>query len=869
MAQQKDTPLPDLFQAHPVPMWIYDLHTLRFLAVNDAAIAQYGYSEAEFLAMTIENIRPEKELLKLHENLDNAAGGELEKSGPWQHRKKDGTLIDVEISSHTLTFGGRPCKFVLAQDVTTRVHAEIKIIRLSRIYAVLSGINSAIVRIRDQQELFEEACRIAAMEGAFVTAYIAAIDPDALGCRIVAWAGKAPALEEQSGFTVQAGAFQSDWPPSRAVRERRPVVCNDIQTDASLVSLGTDFARQGKHAVAAFPLFVDQRVVAVLVLFAAAADYFDDAEFKLLSELAGDLSFALQYFKQEERLQHLAYFDSLTGLPNRSLFHDRLANFVAQVKHENAMMCVVLMDLERFKQLNDVFGRHTGDRLLQMVAQRLSGAPEVGCGLARIGADMFGFATRLTDLDAVEVLDTHVFGPLAAPFKIDERDFRIGARVGVAVYPVDGEDAETLFRHAESALKHAKSTGERYAYYTSEINARITHKLELEEHLREALAQGQFVLHYQPRVDLRSGQIVAAEALIRWKHPHNGLVLPAEFIPLAEETGLIVPIGKWVIDSVCAQQAAWLARDVSAVPIAVNLSAVQLMKSPLQEVLSEALARHRLAPNYLELELTESVVMASPDEAAATLRALRKLGLRLSLDDFGTGYSSLAYLKRFPFNFVKIDRAFITDITRNPEDAAIATAIIAMAHSLNLRVVAEGVATEGQLAYLLARGCDEIQGFYFSHAVEADEFEALLHADRHLALPTSAPDAQRTLLLVDYEPKMLAALRRVVRHDAYRVLTASSGEEALELLALNPVQVIVCDQRMPVMSGAEFFNVVKQLYPDTMRIILSSFVDLEAITDSVNRGAVYKFLTKPWDDELLRGHIRDAFRHYRAHASID
>ena len=869
MAQKNNAPLPELFQAHPIPMWIYDSHTLRFVAVNAAAVAHYGYREAEFLGLTIEDIRPKTELRALDENLRNAPESGLETSGPWQHQKKDGTLIDVEVSSHSLTFDGRQCRFVLAHDVTARVRAEAKILRLSRIHAVLSGINSAIVRIRDRQELFEEACRIAATEGAFVTAYIGMIEPNTMDGRIVAWAGSAPSLAEQTGFTARTGSPRCDWPPCQAVRECRPVICNDIQNDASLASLSAEFIRTGKRAVAAFPLFVDQRVVAVLVLFAAAVDYIDDEEFKLLNELAGDISFALQYFKQEEELHRLAFFDPLTELPNRSLFHDRLTNFVNLVKQEEQMMCVVLVDLERFKQLNDTFGRHTGDSLLQSVAQRLSGAQEAGCGLARIGANTFAFASLLTDVDAVEILEAHVFGPLEAPFKIDGKEFRISARAGLAVYPVDGDDSEALFRHAESALKQAKSSGERYTYFTPEINTRIAHKLELEERLREALAHGQFVVHYQPRVDLRSGQIVAAEALIRWKHPQNGLVLPAEFIPLAEETGLVIPIGDWVIDHVCAQQAAWLGRDVSAVPIAVNLSAVQLMKSPLQQILSAALATHRLDPNYLELELTESVVMASPDEAVITLRALRKLGLRLSLDDFGTGFSSLAYLKRFPFNFVKIDRAFITDITRNAEDAAIATAIIAMAHSLNLRVVAEGVETEGQLAYLLAQGCDEIQGFYFSHPVPADEFEALLQADRHLALPAPAADARRTLLLVDHEPNMLAALKRVVRHDAYRILTASSGEEALELLALNPVQVIVCDQRMPRMSGAAFFNVVKQLYPDTMRIILSSFVDVEAITDSVNRGAVYKFLTKPWDDELLRGHIRDAFRYYQAHAAVD
>ena len=316
---------------------------------------------------------------------------------------------------------------------------------------------------------------------------------------------------------------------------------------------------------------------------------------------------------------------------------------------------------------------------------------------------------------------------------------RVSARAGLALLPDNGRDAETLFKHAEIALKKAKSQGERYLYYAPQMNAALAAKLKLRSELQQALETQQFEVFYQPRVDLQSGRIVSAEALIRWQHPQRGMVPPDHFIPLAEETGLIVPIGAWVIDAVCAQQNAWLGRQVAIVPVAVNLSAVQFKKGLVLETIRDAIAQHELAPSYIEFELTESIVMSDPEEAARNLHALKQLQVKLALDDFGTGYSSLAYLKRFPFDFLKIDRAFITDITRSPKDAMIATAVIAMGHSLNLRVVAEGVETEEQLDYLRRHRCDEIQGYYFSRPVPAAEFEAMLQAEKRLA---PAPDAQ-------------------------------------------------------------------------------------------------------------------------------
>lgn len=396
----------------------------------------------------------------------------------------------------------------------------------------------------------------------------------------------------------------------------------------------------------------------------------------------------------------------------------------------------------------------------------------------------------------------------------------------------------------------------------------MAHRAVLEEELRRAIVERQFVLHYQPRADLVSGELVGAEALIRWQHPQRGLLAPDTFIGLAEETGLIVPIGAWVIEAVCAQQAAWIAANIEVVPVSVNVSSVQFARSDLLGLVKAQLAQHRLEARHLEIELTETAVMRDCALAARTLTSIRALGVGLALDDFGTGYSSLAHLKRFPFDSVKIDRVFVSDITHNAEDAAIATAIIAMAHQLGLKVVAEGVETEGQLTYLRFHGCGELQGHFFSPAVPVADFEAMLIVHQRLQLPALPPEEQQTLLIVDDEPGIRAALNRVLRRDGYRILLAGSGSEALELLAVNPVQVIISDQRMPEMSGTAFLSVVKQLYPDTMRIVLSGYTDLAAVTEAVNRGAVFKFLTKPWDDNLLREQVRDAFRRHRPPVGI-
>ena len=840
-----------LFNANPLPEWVYDLDTLAFLAVNDAAVAHYGYSREEFLAMTIADIRPEADLPALGRSIAASTEG-IEHAGIWQHRKRDGSLIFVEITSHTIPFEDRRAKLVLAHDVTYRHEQERKIGRLNRIRAVIGSISSAMLRLSDRSALLREACRVATTEGVFPMAWVASFDPATQTFAVLAAEGGDPA-----GCDVVGLIGDRSGEPAHLAR----FVANDLATEPALAPVRETLLQRGFTSIALFPLRVEGRLDAVLVLLSGERDFFDEEEIALLEWLSADLSFALEHISHSQRLRYLAFYDPLTELANEHLFLDRLEQFVSAARHDGSKVCVVVIDLEDFTRINDSHGRKVGDDILREMGLRLRRGLVEPYALGRIGADTFAAASPRDNGHIATHLRASMLEVLDEPFTLATgQKIHLDAQAGIAIFPGDGEDAATLFKNAEVALKLARSSGDGYAYYSIDMHERMAQRRAVEQQLRSAVDDQQFVVHYQARIDMTSGELIGAEALIRWMHPERGLLAPADFLAFAEETILIVPIGDWIIRQVCAQQAAWLACGVAAVPIAVNVSSIQLEHGDVVRTVREALATHSLAPRYLQLELTESAVMIDPERATRTLRTLQDLGVELALDDFGTGYSSLAHLKRFPFRAVKIDRSFVTDITSNPEDAAIASAVIAMAHRLGLEVIAEGVETQGQFNHLRDKGCDGMQGYFFSRPLPTAEFEMQLRSGKRVHLPAPVIGDERSLLIVDDEPGIRAALKRTLRRDGYNIFTASSGAEGLEILALNRVQVVISDQRMPEMTGTDFLSIVKQLYPDTLRIILSGYTDLDVVTDSVNRGAVYKFLTKPWDDVQLRELVRDAFR---------
>ena len=747
------------------------------------------------------------------------------------------------------------------QDVTERKLQEQRVARLSRVQVLLSGINALIVRARDLNELFRDACEFAINSGGFHMSFVGIIDESTGKVVIAASAGKSEDILTLTSETLASNDKAPSSMVMNSIREKRALVSNDARNDPKLL-LGAEYVQAGVRSLAILPLLIYGEAVGVFVLYSNVTDFFHDEEMKLLREMAGNVAFSIDHIKKGERLNYLAYYDELTGLPNRTLFLDRVDQCIRASAAAGMGISMVVLDVDRFSQINDQLGRSAGDALLLWVAARLTQTLGDANLLMRVGGDRFALviSAELQEAGVLQFMDRAGNALRDDPLIHEGVVIRIAAKFGVAQFPEDGPDAETLLKHAKVALKLAKSSSEMIAYFSNEMDAQSSQRLVLVEQMRVAIDAGQFVLHYQPKVDMISGEIVGAEALIRWQHPDKGLLPPATFIAIAEEAGLILPIGAWVIDSVCAQQAKWIAAGCRVVPIAVNVSAVQLTRKDFLNTVRNALSKHSISSKLLDLELTESALMNNEVEAAEVLLGLRELGCGLALDDFGTGYSSPAYLKRFAFDSVKIDRTFIMDITHNAGDAAIATAIIAMAQSLHLKVVAEGVETIGQFNYLRAQGCDQIQGYLFSRPVPEDVFASDLQSARRMQIPSASAKEERTLLLVDDEPNISAALFRLLRRDGYRILIASGGAEALELLASNAVQVIISDQRMPEMSGTQFLDTVRKMYPNTIRMILSGYTDLQVVTESVNRGAVFKFLTKPWDDDQLREHVRDAFR---------
>jgi len=567
----------------------------------------------------------------------------------------------------------------------------------------------------------------------------------------------------------------------------------------------------------------------------------------------------------EERLEHLAHYDALTGLPNRTLFHDTLATTLVRASACGWSTAVLFIDLDHFKHVNDTLGHAGGDELLVQVSGRLITSARSRDTVGRLGGDEFAIILVMGDgaQDPLAIA-TRVQDALREPFELNGQELMVTASIGITVHPDDAHEPDTLIKYADTAMYQAKQAGrDTIRFFTTQMNKDVLARRELEVALRRAVKNGEFVLHYQPKVRLESGRPAGLEALLRWERPGVGLVPPKDFIPALEETGLILEVGSWVINAACRQIDLWRHSRVGAVQVSVNVAGMQLMEGDLEGDVARAHQDSGIPPHLLELELTESTLMANTDHSIATLENLKARGVGISIDDFGTGYSSLAYLRRFPIDKLKIDISFIREITSNADDAAIAFAIIQMAHSLNLDVVAEGVETEAQLAYLRRHHCDEVQGYCFSRPLTVPGIETLLLSGAALPTPDAATSpGQATLLVVDDDPRVLEALQILLGDDGYRILTAECAAQGFEQLALYEVQVLLCDERMPGMSGTDFLACVKEMHPDTLRIVLSSCADDGALIGSINRGEVYRYYEKPWDAASLRESLREAFRHY-------
>ena len=669
-----------LFESNPLPMWVYDLETLGFLDVNDAACRKYGYTREEFLALSIRDIRPPADVAAVEDSVrctpSHALGSSL-----WRHRLRDGRLIRVEVSSHELVYAGRRARFVCPIDVTQRLAAEEALSQRE------AGLRQAQAMARLGHFIVREGGAVESLSESLST--ITGLHGDRLPATTRAWT-------------------QLVHPDDREHFRR---VCQEA------LRLGE------RHEMAYRVAHADGHWVAIRQVIEPMAGTGVDGARRWFSTLQ-DVTEQLQ---KDERLVYLAAHDPLTGLANDTLLRERLRQEIAIARAGGQRLALVMLDIERFKGINDTLGREAGDEVLRELARRLVAAADGEARVARVGPNHFAFllhgAKAESDvLRAAESVSARCFGPV---FAVGGEQLRLSARMGIALHPADGAEAELLFRNAEAAVRKAKAGDERALFYNHLMTEAVAEKLALENQLRQALENDEFVLHYQPKVDLDTRRVLGLEALIRWNSPRLGLVPPARFIPLMEETGLILEVGRWALRQAAADRRRWVDAGQAAPRIAVNVSAVQVRRPDFVATVQAALARGARDPG-IDIELTESLVMEDVESTIAKLQALRALGVEIAIDDFGTGYSSLAYLTRLPVQTLKIDRSFVATMLDHRDGMTLVSSMVSLAHALRLKIVAEGVETEEQARTLHLLRCDQMQGYLFSRPLPFEALTALL-----------------------------------------------------------------------------------------------------------------------------------------------
>ena len=669
-----------LFDLNPLPMWVYDFETLRFIAVNDEAVKHYGWSRDEFLSMLITDIRPEEDVpavLALLPQLPERVSPAI-----FRHKKKDGSLIDVEISSFEFISGGRRRRLVMAHDITERHRSERRLRESEARYRLLFERNLAgVYRTTTDGRILDcnDAC-----------------------ARVFGYASREELLREHAASLY----FDS--------REREQML-EQLRLQRAVTNQENRLRRRDGS-----PVWVLENMTML-----------EGNEAGIIEGTIIDIT-DRKYAHDE--MEYQAYHDVLTGLPNRLLFRDRISMSLAHARRSSRAVAIMFLDLDDFKGVNDTLGHTVGDRLLQAVALRLVGAIRAEDTIARMGGDEFTvLLSDVTDGRGAATVARKILEAVSAPLVIDGHELRVTTSIGIAVFPGDGFDAETLLKNADRAMYRAKQLGRNnYQYATPPP---LDDRLILERKLLQAIDRNELVLHYQPIVEIASGTVVGAEALVRWNDPQRGLLPPESFIPAAEESDLIITMGEWVLRTGCAQMKRWHDNGLGRLRLAVNLSPRQFAQRDLASRVSKILEETHFPGNCLELEITESTVMQNAEVSLGTMMTLKKMGVKISIDDFGTGYSSLSYLKRFPIDTLKIDQEFVRDLSADSNDQAIITAVVSMARALKLRVVAEGVETEAQLGFLQREECAEMQGFLYSRPVAATDFEDALRRVTQTAVP--------------------------------------------------------------------------------------------------------------------------------------
>ncbi|MCQ8105711.1 EAL domain-containing protein [Methylomonas sp. SURF-2] len=642
----------------------------------------------------------------------------------------------------------------IARDITERKAAEEQIQRHMRLYAALSRCNKAIAHCTGEAELFLEVCRAAVHFGGMKMAWVGRIEPNSRLILPAASFGEGADSLQQLYASVDIDSPFGHGPTAKAIREQRPYWCQDFLNDPITAPWKELALRAGWAASASLPLKQDGEVIGAFILYADRINAFDAAAQDLLVEMSMDINFALENFslamaqkRAEQEIERLAFYDPLTNLPNRRLLYDRLQQaIVANARHAHHG-AALFIDLDNFKALNDTRGHNAGDLLLIEVARRLQACVREGDTVARLGGDEFVVILNGLSDDAEQAsADTEKIGrkmllAIGQPYVLEGFEHHCSASMGIGLFHNQEKTAEELLRYTDTALYQAKKGGRNtLLFYDPAMQAALEQRAALENDLRRALLEDQFVLYYQMQIN-RDGRIIGAEVLMRWQHPLRGLVSPLDFIPLAEETGLILPIGNWVIETACAQLKQWEAdADKSVLQLAVNVSARQFHQADFVQQVDQAICRHRIAPNRLKLELTESLVLDDIEDTIVKMHRLKEIGISFSLDDFGTGYSSLYYLTKLPIDQLKIDQSFVRNIGLTQSDAVIVQTIIGMAINLNIESIAEGVETEAQQAFLETHGCHVYQGFLYSRPIPRTEFERLF--ERMRQKPPTLPRAK-------------------------------------------------------------------------------------------------------------------------------
>jgi diguanylate cyclase (GGDEF)-like protein/PAS domain S-box-containing protein len=698
--------------------------------VNAGTEQLFGYERDELVGQPVEVLIPER--LRERHRVHRAAFGRAPEARPMGRgrelvgRCRDGSEIPIEVSLGPLETLEGALVATTIRDVSERRRADAVLQRLHRVRVMMSAVNAMIARANDRDELLRDACRMVVENGGFLMAWAAFVEGE--GVRPAASYGEDRGYVANLDIRLDPRHPHGQGPVGRAVREARSYVVNEITDDPAMQPWREAALERGYRAIAAVPMVREGRALGTLNFYSAEGGVFDADEVALLEELAGDVAFAIDAIEQRRRVDYLALHDTVTHLANRTLFAERL-NRVLETAREGAhQVALLVLDMERFKAINDALGMAAGDAVLREVAERLSALAGAHDRVARLEGDRFAMLVPrirgASDLSAL--VEEEIWEKLGAPMIQQEVELRPAVRSGIAIYPDDGVDAEALFRNAEAALKEAKSSNEHYAFYARSMNHAVHQRLALEGRLRHAMDADQLRLYYQPKLALSDGRICGAEALLRWPKVDLELRI-GEVIQLIEDIGAIHEVGHWALQRAIADRQRWKEAGLVAPPVAVNVSGLQLQHPRfVEDIASLSPGPGHFRDAGIELELTESTLLRDVTATQDKLQQLAVLGLRVAIDDFGTGYSSLSYLSRLPLHALKIDRSFITELGVSTVAGNIVQAIISLAHSMQLRVIAEGVETPEQFRLLRQLGCDEIQGWLFSKAVPPDDFAELL-----------------------------------------------------------------------------------------------------------------------------------------------